>query len=60
VPSILFRQRPRQELVETASQGLGRSQVSNWNGERATDRQAATFTANLEADPREQGQCSSG
>jgi hypothetical protein len=29
-------------------------QVSNWNGERATDRQAALFTANLEADLREE------
>jgi hypothetical protein len=29
-------------------------QVSNWNGERATDRQAARFTANLEADLREE------
>jgi hypothetical protein len=29
-------------------------QVSNWNGERVTDRQAALFTANLEADLREE------
>jgi hypothetical protein len=29
-------------------------QVSNWNGARATDRQAALFTANLEADLREE------
>jgi hypothetical protein len=29
-------------------------QVSNWNGQRATDRQAALFTVNLEADLREE------
>jgi hypothetical protein len=29
-------------------------QVSNWNSERATNRQAALFTANLEADLREE------
>jgi D-alanyl-D-alanine carboxypeptidase len=29
-------------------------QVSNWNGERVTERQAAKYTANLEADLREE------
>jgi hypothetical protein len=29
-------------------------QVSNWNGARAIDRQAVLFTANLEADLREE------